>query len=65
VVTGVRNQGFVELREGVRAGEPLIADGLNKITAGQAVQVGGKRPPGGQAGRAAGAGPSSNGRPSA
>jgi membrane fusion protein (multidrug efflux system) len=58
VVTGARSDGFVELREGVRAGETLIADGLNKITAGQAVTVGG-------AGRPNGAGPAKARAPSA
>ncbi len=38
VVAGARNEGFVEIREGVRAGERLIADGLNKITPGQPVK---------------------------
>lgn len=39
VVAGARRDGFVELVEGVRTGERLVADGLNKITAGQAVRV--------------------------
>jgi membrane fusion protein (multidrug efflux system) len=39
IVTGVRQQGFVEILEGLKAGETVVADGLNKITAGQRVKV--------------------------
>lgn len=39
IVTGVRQQGFVEIVDGVRAGERLVADGLNKIQSGQPVRV--------------------------
>lgn len=39
VVTGVRQDGFVEIKEGVAAGEKIVADGLNKIQAGQPVHV--------------------------
>jgi membrane fusion protein, multidrug efflux system len=31
VVTGVRQQGFVEIRDGVQPGEQVVADGLNRI----------------------------------
>ncbi len=52
VLTGVRQQGFVEIRDGVRPGERIVADGLNKIQPGQPIRVagagGGAR--GGQAG---------------
>jgi membrane fusion protein (multidrug efflux system) len=41
VVTGARNDGFVEIREGVAPGDRIIADGLNKVTPGQPVQVAG------------------------
>lgn len=56
VVTGARHEGFVEIRDGVRAGERLIADGLNKITAGQPVRV---------VGRATAARPATEARPEA
>lgn len=39
IVTGVRQQGFVEIVDGVRSGERLVADGLNKIQSGQPVRV--------------------------
>ena len=41
VVTGLRQAGFVEIREGVRPGEQLVADGLNKVQPGQPVRVAG------------------------
>lgn len=72
IVTGVRQQGFVEIVDGVRPGEKLVADGLNKIQPGQPVRV--ARGPGvgaepGKAGPpAAGAapqGPRPTGRPAA
>jgi membrane fusion protein (multidrug efflux system) len=45
IVTGVRQQGFVEIREGVKPGDRIVADGLNKIQPGQPVRVsGGQRP---------------------
>ena len=39
IVTGVRQQGFVEILEGVRPGERVVADGLNKIQTGQPVRI--------------------------
>lgn len=39
IVTGIRQQGFVEILDGVKAGERLVADGLNKIQPGQPVRV--------------------------
>lgn len=39
VVTGLRQQGYVEIREGLEAGERIVADGLNKIQPGMRVQV--------------------------
>lgn len=47
ILTGTRQQGFVEIREGVKAGERIVADGLNKIQPGQPVRIagaGGGRP---------------------
>ncbi|WP_165844087.1 efflux RND transporter periplasmic adaptor subunit [Phenylobacterium kunshanense] len=39
IITGVRQQGFVEIVDGVRPGDRLVADGLNKIQPGQPVRV--------------------------
>ena len=39
IVTGARQQGFVEIMDGVRAGERIVADGLNKIQPGQPVRI--------------------------
>ena len=39
VLTGVRQDGLVEIREGLQAGEQIVADGLNKIQPGQPVRV--------------------------
>ncbi|HEY8572439.1 efflux RND transporter periplasmic adaptor subunit [Phenylobacterium sp.] len=47
VVTGIRQAGFVEIREGVQAGERIVADGLNKVQPGMPVRVVGGRGPGG------------------
>ncbi|WP_293477222.1 efflux RND transporter periplasmic adaptor subunit [Phenylobacterium sp.] len=46
VVTGLRQQGFVEIVDGVKPGERVVADGLNKVQPGQPVRVagGGVRP---------------------
>lgn len=41
VVTGVRQDGFVEIKDGVTLGEKLVADGLNKLQPGQPVRIGG------------------------
>ncbi|MDO9244862.1 MAG: efflux RND transporter periplasmic adaptor subunit [Phenylobacterium sp.] len=47
VVTGVRQDGFVELKDGVAAGDRVVGDGLNKIQPNQAVKpVGSGGPPG-------------------
>jgi len=61
VVTGLRQDDFVEILDGVKAGEQIVADGLNKVQPGQPVRVAGGhaggpgggsggrgRPPGGQ-----------------
>ena len=50
VVTGARDQGYVELRQGVSQGDRIVADGLNKITPGQPVQIAGAGRPGAQGG---------------
>lgn len=50
VLTGVRQNGFVEITDGVKAGEKIVADGLNKVQPGQPVRVVGARPPGASAG---------------
>lgn len=56
VTTGARQDGFVELKDGVTAGEKLVADGLNKIQPGQAVRLAGQggHRPGGAKGAGAG-----------
>lgn len=60
IVTGLRQQGFVEIVEGVRPGERLVADGLNKVQPGQPVRIAGGGRPGGM-----GASERSGGRPGA
>lgn len=52
VVTGVRQNGLVEIKDGVQAGEQIIADGLNKIQPGQPVRT---QAPGGHREQAAAA----------
>lgn len=44
VLTGLRQDGFVELRDGVQAGDRIVADGLNKVLPGQPVRVIGPKP---------------------
>jgi len=39
IVTGVRQQGFVEILDGVKPGEKIVGDGLNKIQPGQPVRI--------------------------
>lgn len=58
ILTGARQEGLVEIREGVAVGDRLVADGLNKITAGQPIRVGGG-PQGSAAAPRAGARPTS------
>lgn len=51
VVTGIRQDDYVEITEGLQAGEHIVADGLNKIQPGQPVRVSpGGSGPGGSAG---------------
>ena len=62
VVTGVRQEGLVEIKEGVAAGDMIVADGLNKVQPGQPIRPAGKGKPGAPMGsggpeQAAGAGP--------
>ena len=47
ILTGSRQMGFVEIREGVKAGEKIVADGLNTIQPGQPVRIAGARGAGG------------------
>lgn len=42
VLPGAREGGFIELREGVRVGDKLVADGLNRVQPNQPVRVAGQ-----------------------
>jgi len=53
VVPGLSEGGFVEIKEGVKAGDRLAADGLNRLQDGQAVTLPGQRPQGAPAGKGA------------
>jgi len=44
VVPGASEDGFVEILEGLKPGDKLVADGLNRLQDGQAVQVAGQKP---------------------
>ncbi|HEV2532950.1 efflux RND transporter periplasmic adaptor subunit [Phenylobacterium sp.] len=46
VVTGLRQDDFVEILDGVKPGERIVADGLNKVQPGQPVRIAGGRPGG-------------------
>jgi len=46
IVTGLRQQGFVEIVDGVKPGDRIVADGLNKLQPGQPVRIA-HGPPGG------------------
>lgn len=50
VDTGASQDGWVEIRGGLKAGDKIVADGLNRIQNNQPVRVGGGRPGGGQGG---------------
>ncbi len=41
VVTGVDDSGFVEIKSGLKAGESIVADGVNRVTGGQPVRLAG------------------------
>lgn len=43
VTPGVNEGGFVELREGVKAGDKVVADGLNRLQDGQQVRLPGQK----------------------
>ena len=47
VITGVRQDGFVEITDGVKVGDKIVADGLNTLQPGQPFRVLGQRPGGG------------------
>lgn len=55
VITGVRQDGFVEIKDGVAAGDKLVADGLNKVQPGAPIRPAGGKP-GGKPMAGAGAG---------
>lgn len=55
VLTGVRQDGFVELKDGVTTGDRIVGDGLNKIQPNQPVKPLGARGPGGKPQGAGGA----------
>ncbi|RYF89114.1 MAG: efflux RND transporter periplasmic adaptor subunit [Caulobacteraceae bacterium] len=50
VTPGASEGGFVELREGVKVGDKLVADGLNRLQDGQQVRLPGKGGPQGKGG---------------
>ncbi|MDO8901109.1 MAG: efflux RND transporter periplasmic adaptor subunit [Phenylobacterium sp.] len=39
VVAGARQDGFVEIRDGLANGDRIVANGVNKVTGGQPIQV--------------------------
>lgn len=45
ILPGGRQQGFVEVRDGLKPGERIVADGLNRLQPGQAVRVTAPRTP--------------------
>ena len=53
VQTGADDGGFIEIRQGLAPGEMVVADGVNKVSAGQTVRLAGAggRGPGGQPAR--------------
>lgn len=66
VVTGLRQDSYVEILDGVQAGEKIVLDGLNKLQPGQPVRIAGPgkpRPGEGGAPGAPGASPSPAGAP--
>ena len=52
VLTGADEAGFIEIKDGLRAGETIVADGMNRVQPNQALKVVGP-----------GAGAPANGRP--
>jgi membrane fusion protein (multidrug efflux system) len=61
VVTGVNEAGFIEIKDGLTAGDRIVADGLNKVQPNSPVRLAG--PPGGPPGGASARPPGS--RPAA
>lgn len=53
VDTGASQDGWVEIRGGLKAGDRIVGDGLNRIQDGQPVRVGGQRPAQGAGGQRA------------
>lgn len=51
VLTGAREGGYVEIREGLNAGERIVAAGLNRVQPNQPVRVAGEGPARGGAAR--------------
>jgi len=39
VVAGMRQNGFVEIRDGLEAGDRIVANGVNKVSGGQPVRI--------------------------
>jgi membrane fusion protein (multidrug efflux system) len=60
VETGISDGGFVEIRSGLKPGDKIVADGLNRVQDGASVGGGG---PGG--GKGEGKGPGKGGKPGA
>lgn len=58
VVTGLRQDGMVEIRQGLPAGQRVVTEGVVKIAEGQQVRTGGAGGPGGARGKADAAGKS-------
>ena len=48
VVSGVIENGFVEIKEGLASGQRIVADGLNRIQPGMPVSIGGAPGPNGR-----------------
>jgi membrane fusion protein (multidrug efflux system) len=48
VLAGAVQDGFIEVKAGLKPGDPVVADGVNRVSAGQPVRIGA---PGGGAGR--------------
>jgi len=51
VVAGADEDGFVEIKSGLQAGEQIVGDGLNKLQPNQPIRLAGAGGPGGQGAR--------------